>query len=82
MSFMGVLHKMGRLVQLGGIVGLALGSLALTVCGGRTVGPADDAGSLDAQTVDGGVDATSESDGAFDGSSEQPDAQLWDVICE
>ncbi len=79
---MGVFRKLGRLAQLGGIVGLALGSLALTVCGGRTGDPSVDAASSDAATLDAGVDAAADPDGALDGSSEQPDAQLWDVICE
>ena len=36
MLFMDLLDKMGRLAKLCGIVGIALGSVALAVCGGRT----------------------------------------------
>ncbi len=79
---MAVFQKLGRLVQLGGIVGIAVGSLLLTVCGGRTGDRVDGASSLDAAPLDAGVDATSEHDAGNDGSTEQPDAQLWDVICE
>jgi len=79
---MKVFERLGRLAKLGGIVGLALGSLALTVCGGRTGDRQDGAVSQDAASSDAGVDAMSDPDAAQDGSSEQLDAQLWDVICE
>lgn len=78
---MEVLDKLGRLAKLGGIIGLALGSLALTVCGGRTGDDRDGATSQDAAPMDAGLDATSGPDAAGDASG-QLDAQLWDVICE
>ena len=89
---MDVLNKLGRLVRLGGIVGLAVGTLALSVCT-RSAGNAPP-GDLDAETLqDAAVDAaddgaTIDSDAGVDASSqtdaevEQPDARLWDVLCE
>ncbi len=80
---MELLDKLGRLAKLGGILGIALGSFALVVCGGRTGDPqTDGATNQDAAPLDAGVDATSNPDADPDGSSEQLDAQLWDVICE
>lgn len=82
MLFMDLLDKMGRLAKLCGIVGIALGSVAVAACGGRTGDAQDGATSQDAATLDAGVDATSDPDATPDGSTEQLDAQLWDVICE
>ncbi len=75
---MALLERLGRVAKLGGILGLALGSLALTVCGGRTGPGGEDAGAQDAAPVDASVDAAVDPDG----SPDPLDAQLWDVICE
>lgn len=86
MSVMDVLDKLGRMAKLGSILGLALGSLALTVCGGRTGDDQHDGGEPDVATFDASIDAAAPPDGAVDGtvdgSTDPLDAQLWDVICE
>lgn len=87
MKVMDVLDKLGRMAKLGSILGIALGSLALTVCGGRTGDDPYDA-APDVATLDASVDASDLPDGAVDGtatvdaSADPLDAQLWDVICE
>ena len=86
---MDLLDKLGRLVRLGGILGLALGSLAVTVCSDNSIGADSDATAQDAAgQVDGAAQPDSGVDGALPGDAqspvdaEQPDARLWDVLCE
>ncbi|MFH2006408.1 MAG: hypothetical protein ABI333_07475 [bacterium] len=84
---MDVLNKLGRLIRLGGILGLALGALAVSVCS-DSPGADGDAATQDAA---GPVDAAAQPDGGVDGTvtdaqsstdAELPDARLWDVLCE
>jgi hypothetical protein len=85
-----VIERIGRVLQLAGVVAVAAGSLALAMCSraphqdttpdaqtsgdGSTEGD----GAVDAGPPEGGVDATLPTDG----SADRPDARLWDVLCE
>jgi hypothetical protein len=82
---MAILEKLGRVARLTGIVGLAVGSLVISVCSRAPhEGRPPDGSTADAAV---GVDAASDAglvDGGDpgDGGGEHPDARLWDVLCE
>jgi hypothetical protein len=80
---MAFVDRLRRLASLLGIVGLSLGSLVVSACGGSTGqdGQAD--------STDDSVDVAGDADAAVDpvtepeeDVAEDPDTDLWDVICE
>ena len=77
---MRLMDTLGRLFRLGTLFGLALGATAVSVCSRAPhVGTTPDAQTTQDGSVDAGVgDAAADADA----DAEQPDARLWDVLCE
>jgi hypothetical protein len=74
------LDSLGRWARLAGLVGLAVGSLALQACTQASPGDRDaaiDAGADAAQPLDATVP-----DAQLPHDAQIVDARLWDVICE
>ncbi len=91
---MAFFDKIGRLIRLGGIIGLSLGSFLVSACtDGSSPGANDNHDQHEGGVEDAGVDASADAslDAGTDASeveagthydAEPPDADLWDVICE
>lgn len=95
---MALIEKIGRIARLLGIVGASLGSFVLSACNGKTsldgksdptVEAEDTSGEEAAGDVaaddaarDPGADPQAEEAKHDDAGEEEPDTDLWEVICE
>jgi hypothetical protein len=87
--FMALIGKIGRIARLLGILGVSLGSLVISACSGKTEldGDADTGGEVedirqDEASADGTEDVRGEEAQPRDITEEEPDTDLWEVICE
>ncbi|MFH1438616.1 MAG: hypothetical protein ABIJ56_23105 [Pseudomonadota bacterium] len=87
-DIMALIDKLGRLARLAGILGLSLGSLIVSACNGGTKldgesDGAEDVGDAAEDSVeDVDSDARDEEVTPGDAAEEEPDTDLWEVICE